>query len=53
MIPPCPLRYLHASTPGANDYYVVLGVNGAGVKSGNSDRKGSFRFDLVPGALAP
>ena len=41
--------YTHAGTPGENYYYVVLGVNGAGQPSGNSNRTGKFVFPLTPG----
>ena len=41
--------YTHAGTPGVNYYYVVLGVNGAGQPSGNSNRTGKIVFPLTPG----
>jgi hypothetical protein len=33
-----------------NYYYVVQGINGAGVRSGPSNRTGGFNFSLTPGA---
>ena len=35
--------------PAHNHYYLVQGVNGAGVPSGPSNRTGTFSFSLTPG----
>ena len=41
--------FTQAETPGANYYYVVLGVNSVNALSSNSNRTGKFIFALTPG----
>ena len=38
-----------AGDPAHNAYYVVQGINGAGVRSGLSNRAGAFSLTLTPG----
>jgi len=39
-----------APVPSQNHYFVVVGVNGVGVESGNSTRTGRFEYSVVAGS---
>jgi len=52
-VPAPTATFTQAETPGANYYYVVLGVNSVNATSGNSNRNGKFVFALTPGTGTP
>lgn len=52
-VPAPTATFSRTETPGANYYYVVLGVNSVNAPSGNSNRTGKFIFGLTPGSATP